>query len=376
MRLLRLHLLLFITFLTLCMSFCGPGDTNNNKPARGQWDFQLKKAWEAGQFGSYLLARPRKICLSEEGKVFIWDKKYMKMFVCDSLGKYLYDFGKKGEGPGELLDTAATRVNLINNYIFIHEINRGLVHYFSLDGTYETTKRISPISYSHALRTFLSPSRMLIFLSEERGEKKEHSLGIYDIETGSFKEIANPSPDKPLYLSEGNVSLQIPDISAINIFAHFRGEKIYYGRNDKYAITGLDLTTDKKISISLPGRKGREISPATKKKKAESYYFFNDRQKKLLEEKLPGRTLFFNRISVNKKGLIYVFVPNWEAKNSYEIDIFSPNGDYLYQSLIKIPDDYSAVKNLTFNGAELYFIAEDSQGEIKLVKFDITPPSL
>lgn len=75
-------------------------------------------------------------------------------------------------------------------------------------------------------------------------------------------------------------------------------------------------------------------------------------------------------------GLIYVFVPGWEKANSFEIDIFSPRGKYIYHSIIQIPDEYSKIRHLTFNYKELYFCAEDKQGEIKLVKFYITPPTM
>jgi hypothetical protein len=69
-------------------------------------------------------------------------------------------------------------------------------------------------------------------------------------------------------------------------------------------------------------------------------------------------------------------VPDWEKTNSLEIDIFSPEGKYLYHSIIRIPDEYNKIRNLTFNYKDLYFTAEDQNGEIKLVKFNITSPTI
>lgn len=137
----------------------------------------------------------------------------------------------------------------------------------------------------------------------------------------------------------------------------------------------MDLKTNETITLSITGRKGRKIRETTKKKIFESYPI-NKQLIKLLIEKCPDRTNFFNRILINKMGLIYVFVPDWEKKNSYEIDIFSPKGEYLFHSIIKIPDEYTKIRNLTFNYSELYFTAEDKQGENKLVKFHITPPTI
>ncbi len=78
---------------------------------------------------------------------------------------------------------------------------------------------------------------------------------------------------------------------------------------------------------------------------------------------------------IDKTGLIYVFVPDWETKNSYEIDIFSPKGEFLRHSIVKIPGEYTKIRNFTIGANAIYFTAEDDQGLGKLVKFDISPPS-
>lgn len=370
--------LYFILILSGFLTFCGSRANNIDRPVQGEWDFKLKKAWEISQLGQNVLDRIRGICISKEGKVFLWDSKQLKVFVCNSRGEFLYDFGGKGEGPGEILDKWAARLFLTDNDIILHEINSGRIHYFLHNGTFKETKRILKLKYSRALKTFMAPHRFLFFLSEETANKQENFLGIYDLATDNFTEIARMPEDKPLFVNDekaGNITLHNPDIAAAAICAQFAGEKIFYGKNDEYVIKGVDLKTNETITLSITGRKGRKIRETTKKKIFESYPI-NKQLIKLLIEKCPDRTNFFNRILINKMGLIYVFVPDWEKKNSYEIDIFSPKGEYLYHSIIKIPDEYTNIRNLTFNYSELYLTAEDKQGESKLVKFHITPPAI
>lgn len=359
--------LFFLITLSGLLAFCGSQAKNQDKPIHGEWDFKLKKNWETNQLGQSFMESIRGIRVSKDHKLFLWDNKHLKITVCDSLGTFLYDFGGIGEGPGEVMDKAATRLFITDDHIILHETNSCRIHYFLHDGTFKETKRILNPKYSTALKTFVTPHRFLFF---------KDFLGIYNLATDEIKKIAEMPPDKPLSVStenEGNITLHNSDIATATICTQFEGKKVFYGRNDQYRITGTDLETKKTIPFSLTQRKGRKILETTKKKIFESYPL-NKKLIKLLIEKCPDRTNFFNRIVINKKGLIYVFIPDWEKKKSFEIDIFSPKGVYLYHSVIKIPDEYSKIRNLTFDYNALYLTAEDQQGEGKLVKFNITPP--
>ena len=100
------------------------------------------------------------------------------------------------------------------------------------------------------------------------------------------------------------------------------------------------------------------------------------RLSKLLIEKCPDRVTCFYRIFVNKDGLIYIFVSDLKRTNSYELDIFSHSGKYIYHSLINIPKEFSNIRNLVFKNNNLYCTAEDENREIKLIKFTITSPNI
>ncbi len=355
--------LIFVIILALFLSFCGSGEKNASKPVHGEWDFKLKKDWEINQLGESFFERIREIRVGKDGKVFLLDSKRSKVLVCNSQGTFLYDFGGKGEGPGELMVGYSTRMFIKDKYVIIHEMSGGRIHYFLHDGTIEQTKKV--LKYSGALKTYLAPDRFVFF---------NNVLGIYNMETGDLKEIAELPEDKPLHIPVGNdlITLVGPDVAVTTICAQFEGEKIFYGRNDEYVITGVDLKTNETITLSIPGRKGRIISESTKKKRFE-LYFKDKKSLKMLIAKCPDRTNFFNRIMIDKMGLIYVFVPNWEQKDSFEIDIFSQKGEYLYHSVIEIPDEYTRPRNLTFSGGALYLTARDKEGENKFVKFHISP---
>jgi hypothetical protein len=345
-----------------------------DKPIQGEWDFQLKKTWEIGQTGENILARIRGIRVNKEGNIFLWDSKQLKVLVFNSQGKFLYHFVGKGEGPGEAMDLGASKLFLTNKFIILHEINTGRIHYFLHNGVFEKTERILKLKYSHALETFIDSNRFLFSLSDETPGKNENLLGIYDLTTKKYKEITRMPANKPL-LQVGSTILHSHDVDTAVICAQFEGKKIFYGKNDKYVITAVDLKTGKTVSFSITGRKGRKISKTTIEKRFKDLPLDKQVVKQLIS-KCPDRAKFFNRIFINKMGLVYIFVPDWEKENSFELDIFSPGGKYLCHSIIQIPNEFDKIRNLTFNHKELYFTAEDKTGEIKLVKFHITPPEM
>lgn len=369
--------LFMIILLSMFLSFCGSKTEDTGKPIHGEWDFQLKKIWETNQIGSHPVDKIHTIGVNKDGKIFLWEGKQLKVLVCNADGTFLSEFGRRGEGPGEFMDPWATRMFLREDKVILHESNKARIHIYAQDNSFIETKKLIKRKYSHALKTFLTPYRFLFFLANKDEDKDKSLLGIYDLSTGKIEEIATLPGDKPLYAEDkgaGNISLVLPDVAPTTVITQLDGKKIFYGRNNEYVIKRLDLDTKKTFTISLTGREGNKISDASLKKRFEVSYIQKPLQKKLMEQ-CPKRTNFFNRILVRENGLIYVFVPDWEKKNTYEIDIFSPEGKYLYHSILKMPAEYSRVRRLTFSGNHIYFVADDKEGESKLVKYQITSPA-
>ena len=246
---------------------------------------------------------------------------------------------------------------------------------FSHDGKYQQTRKILINKYGNYIKTYIDADNFLFFSSEE-DNKKENLLGTYNLITNRLKKITTLLKDKTFYVEDYNLTLPDRDVLATTIFTYNKG-KILFGRNDKYLINILDMKTKKTTSFSIIGRKGNKF---TKQSKQKNFSFLKSYLKKKhikqLVRNCPDRLTYFSKIIVDKKGLIYVFVPDFEKENSYDLDIFSPQGKYLYHSIIKIPEEFNRISNLSINGNSIYCKAEDESGEIKLVKFFITQPQI
>lgn len=346
---------------------------NPDKPIRGEWDFNLKEAWVVSNAGHNLLAKVAGIVVNKDEKVFVWDNKQFKVFVYNKNGDFLYDFAKKGEGPGEVMDGGNTSMFLLKKYIILHEGNKGRINYFSFDGKYTQTRIISKHKYGNELKTYIDVNHFLFFSSEEEN-KKEDLLGIYNIITNNLKKITTLPKDDTFYIEKYNLTLHSPIALPTTLFAYDRG-KIYFGRSDKYLINILDIEKNTTTSFSIIGREGNKF---TKQSKMKNFSFLksylNKKHMKQLIKNCPDKLTYFTKIQVDINRLIYVFVPNVEKKKSYHMDIFSMDGRYLYKSIIKIPEKFNRISNLTICGNSIYCKAEDKSGEIKILKFFISVP--
>lgn len=69
-------------------------------------------------------------------KVIVFDKTSEKVFVFENSGKYLYQIGKQGKGPGEYAHISFISVDETNNHCYIIDGGKMQIHKFSLDGRF------------------------------------------------------------------------------------------------------------------------------------------------------------------------------------------------------------------------------------------------
>ena len=136
-------MLIFITGCGLLHTNLQAGGTeikNSFKPQNGEWDFRPEKVWEVIDAGDDVLVGVRRIRVDSDGKVFVFDRKHFKFFVFSPEGKFLYSFGKKGEGPGEfkLSDDNMVFLKVEKDRLLVNSVGR--ISYFSKEGEYQSER--------------------------------------------------------------------------------------------------------------------------------------------------------------------------------------------------------------------------------------------
>ena len=364
-----------IPLFIFCICLFAGGDVIENKdiPIKGTWDFGLQKEWEVENAGDDVMARVNAVRVDDVGNIYVMEFTQSKIFVFGPAGKFLFSFGKKGEGPGEIKN--AFRFFLLDDMIIVPEL--GKFSFFDLKGKFiksmNTGRMVAPLTFLDEGHFFHTGGLM------SREKKSGDMLYLFDLETRKDKVIAEIPKEEALTATSGGMTLVLKDRTTTpGIVLALKDKHIYYGKSDKYLVKKAGLDGKEIFSFSLDGRKQKKISMAFKRKRFENVIVNGRKMAKEMVDQMaksmPDEMPYFNRIMVDEQGLIYVFISDLENEAGREIDIFSPEGKYLYHGEIKMPGNYKISTALAFKDNFLFAFCEDEEGIGKLLKFKINLP--
>jgi 6-bladed beta-propeller len=366
--------LLFI-IMVLCSNVFAVEIKNNAVSLKGQWDFNLQKVWEVSSAGDDLLGEVRNIQVAENGRIYFHDFKLRKFFLFHPDGKLLLSFGRRGEGPGEY-----RRVQdffLVDNILVVAGERKIL--YFTKEGKLDNDI-IPGKLYKNAPRAFLDKNRFINIPLKSEGQNQDiDRIEMYDIANKKNSIIAEIAAEENTVQVGRSTSVVFAGGKyKASVILCVKDKFLYYGKNDKYKITRLDLTSNKSMIFTVLGKKRHKIPKAEKER-------FQSRLSQVISKEkvdramkaIPDDATYFFRIDVDDTGLIYVYPTNPEGNPwTREVDIFSPEGKYLYHSIITFPEAYAIKSPLVIKGDYLHVFLEDKQGEGSLVKYKIDKPRI
>ena len=367
-------LMLYILVLLVTVSFLFSEVKNQDKPLKGQWDFELKEVWTVDKAGDKPLVKPRHLMVSKDGTNYLYDGKNVEYYTFTKDGKFIKTFAKRGEGPGEL--KRFYNAFLLKDKHIIADAYE--IEYLTKDG-----KFIKSIKNDFSQRLpdfFISEDEFVYFpLLKLNNPDIDGKIFKYNIKTQTQKLLA----EFPVF--EGGtvkneevvIGVIVPGLSPLMVIGYTPGI-IYYGYNSSYVIIAADYSGKKLHSFSLERKKGT----VTKGAKEE---FFKDKPipKNFLPtimKSLPDELTYFSRIEIHNK-LIFVYVSYLDQHlANQQIDIFSPDGKYLYRSQVRAPEGFSFTVGrapiILIQDDHLYTALkkEDGKGKIILAKYKITLP--
>ena len=348
---------------------------NPDIPVKGEWDFRLKKVWEVNRAGSEVIGSPMQVLVTENGHIVVHDVKFATNRLFDPEGRFVTSFGKRGEGPGEIKQ---------QNWAFVVEDkvavpDGGRIHYFHQDGSYDksVTKPfgLNVVCFIHENEFIAAP---LTLFGVAGGQAK---ISLYDMKSQKEKRICY------FEVFEGGVGenddqvydIIMPGLSPMMIVGYNEG-RLYYGMNNTYALQVSTLEGEKLQAFSL-NRKKRKVSRSSKIERFKNSRMPENAVKQIIDS-LPGEIACFNRIEVHR-DMIYVHVADLEhwkkgEQEPRKIDIFSPEGRYFYRSHLEFDKGshlfFTPFSNLVIADDYLVAALDDSEGEVKLVKYRIKLP--
>jgi hypothetical protein len=177
--------------------------------------------------------------------------------------------------------------------------------------------------------------------------------------------------------AQGGMSLVILGLTPQIKFGYDRdSQKFFYGRSDEYTIHVSDASEKKLLSFGLDrGRK--RVTAEDKRKHFEKSPIPKERVEKIIPN-LPDALTHFMRIQV-VDGLIFVFSTEslGRQQDKIPIDIFSPEGKYMYHSHLQFGDQiplFTHVEKVAIRGSHCYALLEDGTGKSIFTKYQISLP--
>jgi hypothetical protein len=364
--------LFLVLILILSVSFLFAEVKNVDKPSKGELTFKIEKIWEVDGAGKDSFGRIRRVLVSDDGTVYISDKQVKKNFIFDENGKFIRAFGERGEGPGQIMRTGA-QMFFINNKIIVQDYAK--LHYFDNQGKYihsvlNDFEKRRPVFFLNE-DVFVSSPRTLLEAADGKGK-----IFQFNIKTGEQKVMAQFSLFKGGAIKRTGVDAAVayPSVAPMMIIGH-NDDQLFFGKNDVYRIYIANMNGNIINQFSLE----RETRSITNEEKEER--LFRDAKGtqvpkgliKMMLGKVPNQLTYFTQIEEHK-GLIYVFVSEFNRKNIQQVDIFSPKGEYLYRTYVKVAPDNNILIEPIIKKDYLYIAFENENGEHQVGKYKIALP--
>lgn len=346
---------------------------NEDKPLKGEWDFHLQKVWEIDDVNGVSFARPSELRASQDEMLYFHDFEQSVSFVFDRDGKFINSFAKQGTGPGEV--SRYLNCFLAGDKVVVGSPDK--LHFFSQEGSF--LKSIPNNLFERFPLFFVNEDEFLYSsrIVSDSTEIKDRII-CTNLKTGKesiFDELAMTPGEKQ---AQGSMSLIVLGLTPqIKIGYDTDSQKLYYGRSDDFTIHVSD-TKGKKLSSFRLDRKRKRVTDEDKRKHFEKSPIPKDRIEMIIPT-LPDVLTHFMRIQV-VEGLIFVYSTESldRQQDKIALDIFSPEGKYLYRSHLQFLDKmplYTHVEKVIIMGNHCYALLEDGSGKSFFVKYKISLPS-
>jgi WD40 repeat protein len=301
---------------------------------------------EAREEGKYVFSRLWYLAVDSEENIYAMDQGETHVKVFDKNGMLLRTIGKKGEGPGELLQPNEIFITG-DNQLVIEDFIRNLT-YYSLDGKYikaQSTAEIFPIRI-----LVNSQSYILAVTNINDPDKSGQEIGLYDENLNYLKTLLSDPKPKP------NPQILVPFQPEIK-WALSKDDNIIisYKRDYELQVFNAQGKLTKKIT--------KEYKPVriTKEDVKQRIRRVPEGRKLVVLKFFPA----VHSITTDDESRIFVHTYDKAGEGKYYNDVFDSEGRYIARVALK-----DRIKFWKKN--KLYTIEEDEEGYQVAKRYKVT----
>ena len=347
---------------------------NADKPLKGEWDFRPQKVWKIDNVNDALFVRPSELRASQDGMLYFHDFDRGISHIFDQDGKFVNSFAKQGTKPGEV-------DRYINCFIAGDKVVVGTprsLHFYAKNGDF--IESFENNLFARFPLLFLDENEFL-YAPQEMGKPQGKEVKIISADLRSGKEkILDEFSVSP----EGKTGGGGPPVVVLGLTPQVKigfdpgTNRLVYGRSDDYAIHVSEVGGERLFAFHLD-RERKSASEEDIRNHFEKSRIPKDRYEKIIPA-LPDSLTHFMRIQV-VEGLIFVYSTESldRQQEKIPIDIFSPEGKYMYRSSLQFGDAtplYTHVEKVAIRGSHCYALLQDGSGETFFAKYNISLPSI
>ncbi len=294
--------------------------------------------------------------LKGEDGYYFTNKKNVKIYKYDKDGKFIREFLKRGQGPGDL--SYLMNVRLANNSVYALSMNK--IIKFNKDGNFVFQKRFPNIHYYPI--DIVDDNRVvgekfnMSVLNGKKGELK--MVELFDIKEGKATKLAGTEYSGQITLKIGSdyLSLTVPDLSPGIVWAYdTKNKRLYYANSDEYKITAVGMDGQKLFDfgrVYKPIRVDIDIIN-------EKFGILKKNTLKDIKKNVPQYVMPIGTIEILSSGYIAVYNEFGKADKA-AIDVFDSKGHYIYK--LKLPEVLELNKLFFFNDGNIGYIKETPNG--------------
>jgi len=353
-----------ILFALISFSICLVAEDltqQSDTPNIGEFKISLNPIWEISEINKIEVAPLVDLVLLPNNNNLLLDLANQRFLFLDQTGKLLHQFGKKGEGPGEMTMNYAM-VFVTDQKIIMVDINK--IIFFDLVGNFIEEKRI--VLMNNPPIFFLDSSTYLHYPYLLMGKDDIKGKGILRRKLGEDKDILfAPLQYKPYGTATVKGS---PVIMALNgifptISVNGKGERIVYGRGECYQLWVTDLAGKELFTFGIernPIRISREEIKNELIKEGRG--FLSTEAIEALSSSYPDHYSFYQKAFMLNNGSILIWANTPDSMGTIQLDLFDSTGKYTKRYVYQDTQGHQ-VLNLALNGNKLVYQKEDKEGK-------------
>lgn len=271
-----------------------------------------------------------KISIDSSGSIYILDKKACIIKKYDCNGKYMFTFGRKGQGPGEFVIPKSLSIDEYG-YIYVADLVKRTIEIYDGNGKYYSYIKIKPAYQDISV---MALSRDSIYVSTSIGDTLIYLYNSKGVVINSFCGAVKEKTRLGQAMSN-LISMTID--SGKNIWVSFNGQPIIrkYSR-EGYLLAEHQITT-KRVALEKEKEKN---NPEAKKTEFYHYGFDIIYAKKNIYQSSLGQILVINPFSGNVDEILLPSSNDAEKQFFFANLVYNPKTkeflfSHKYQSAVK-----------------------------------------